>query len=65
MKDYTIFFEIFGKKLKVTVLAENEASAKQAVLDKVKFHKVEVAKTLFNDSTDFLEDFLKGLKPKF
>lgn len=64
MKDYNVFFEVFSKKLKVTILAKNEADAKQAVLDKIKFHKVMVADTLKNNGTDFLEDFLNGFKPK-
>jgi len=64
MKDYTVFFEVFGKKLKVTILAENEAKAKQSVLDKIKFHKVEVSKTEFNEAPDLMTDFLNGFKKK-
>ena len=63
MENYVIYFEIFGKKLKVTILAENEVAAKQAVLDKVKFHKV-VAKRDFKGGDDFITDFLNGFKPK-
>lgn len=43
MKDttYTIFFEIYGKKMKAEVKAKNEEYAKQAIRDKIIFHKIE------------------------
>jgi hypothetical protein len=41
MKTYTIFFEIFGKKMKTTVEAENIEQAKIKIKEKVVFHKVE------------------------
>jgi len=43
MRNYTVYFELFGKKLKVSrILAENEADAKRMVSDKIQFHKVEI-----------------------
>ena len=37
---YSVYFEIFGKKLKKTIVAENEIKACQAILDSVIFHKI-------------------------
>lgn len=57
MKEYTVYFEIYGKKMKVTVKAFNEAGAKLIVANELKFHKVEeqsVAKS-------FIKDFFDGL----
>jgi hypothetical protein len=41
MKTYTIYFELFGKKMKTTVEAENVDQAKRKIKDKIVFHKVE------------------------
>ena len=41
MKKYTVFFEIYGKKLKTVVYAESEAKAREIVKNKVVFHKIE------------------------
>ena len=38
---YTVYFEIFGKKMKTTVYASSVAEAKQRVMDKIIFHKIE------------------------
>ena len=52
MNKYTVYFEIYGKKMKSTVFAEHELGAKQAVKNKISFHKVEKEKEdkdIFND----------------
>lgn len=59
MKDYTVYFEIYGKKMKVTVKAFNEEGAKLIVKNQIKFHKVEdstmdALKKTFGDIIDFL-----------
>ena len=40
MNKYTVYFEIFGKKMKHDVEAISEADAKRKVADKIVFHKV-------------------------
>jgi len=42
MKNYTIYFEIFGKKLKTDIIAENELKAKEIIRDKIIFNKIEI-----------------------
>ena len=51
MKQYTIYFEIFGKKMKTTIQANSELDAKQKLKDKIVFHKVE--------EFDFIDSFRK------
>ena len=48
MKDFTVYFEIVGKKMKTTVLANDKNSAEFALKNKIIFHKVEEAKSDFN-----------------
>ena len=69
MKYFTVYFEIYGKKLKTQVLARSEEGAKDVVTNKIIFHKVVVdhdmekngkddyTKDLFGDGSD---DFLKN-----
>ncbi|GAG38044.1 unnamed protein product [marine sediment metagenome] len=58
MKQYTIYFSIFRKKMKTTVLARNESEAKQEIAKKIIFHKIkEVPAT--NPISDFLFGFGK------
>jgi hypothetical protein len=40
MKEYDVYFSIYGKKLKTTVLARNEGEAMEYVRSKLLFHKI-------------------------
>ena len=51
MKTYTIYFEIYDKKMKTTVEALNENDAKAKVKKKINFIKV-----VENDPLDFLKN---------
>jgi hypothetical protein len=62
MRNFDVYFEIYGKKMKVRILAENENDAKKEVEKKIIFHKVEKPKEEFNDSMDFFDNFLNILK---
>lgn len=42
MKTYTVFFEVFGKKLKVSKRAESEQDARQQIFDEIVFHEFRV-----------------------
>ncbi len=63
MKNYDVYFELFGKKMKTKVLAESEVKAKEEVKNKIIFHKVaKVKDDAFNDVTDIIDkmkDFFK------
>ena len=37
---YTVYFELFGKKMKTTVEAVGENEARYAVTSKIKWHKI-------------------------
>lgn len=65
MKNYDVYFEIFGKKMKKVVLAETMTEAKQKVIDEIKWHKVtEKTDDYFNKSMDLLDDLsnIMGIK---
>lgn len=54
MKTYQVYFEIYGKKLKTSVLAKNENQAKEIIKEKIVFHKITIEPTNNND-IDFYE----------
>ena len=71
MKKYTVYFELFGKKMKTTVLASSKIEAQERILSKVKFHKIEPkrftekeSKEFVDDMQDLMEMFGMGSKPK-
>jgi len=48
-KEYNVSIEIYGKRIKATVLAESEEEAKRIVLNRVNLTKVELCqKSEFN-----------------
>ena len=54
MKQYEVLFEIYGKKLKTTVIAKTESEAKQIVKDAIRFDRItnktpRTKEPLFND----------------
>lgn len=55
MKKITVYFELFGKKMKTEVFAENNTQAMNVVKNKIIFHKFEEEKI-----KNPIEDFLKG-----
>jgi len=58
MKTYIIYFEIFGKKMKTIIEADNKSIAKQIVKNKIIFHKIIAENDVVkNDTID-----LDGLK---
>jgi hypothetical protein len=42
LNKYTVYFELFGKKMKTDVEARNEEHAKGIVKSKIIFHKVQL-----------------------
>jgi hypothetical protein len=58
MKEYIVWFEIYGKKLKTTLWAYSVDDAYTRIREKIIFHKIqEVPK---NDIPDFFNDIFKG-----
>ena len=71
MNNYMIFFEIYGKKLKVHIEEETEEKAKQKVLDAIIFHKIvdipydepSSIPPYNNDAFDYLMSIFGKFKP--
>ena len=51
---YTVYFEIYGKKMKATVDAKTKSAAIDAIVSKIIFHKIE-------KDEDAAVDFLKSM----
>jgi hypothetical protein len=63
--NFDVYFEIYGKKMKAIVLAENEQEAQVAVRQKLTIHKVQKSKgDAFNECIDMMNDILGGLPKK-
>ena len=56
MKEYTIYFKIFGKKMKTTIYADSISEAKNKLKEKIIFHKIEE-----NNPIDYLQKIF-GMK---
>ena len=59
MKEYEIYFELFGKKLKTKVTAKSEVEAKEKIKSKIIFHKV---KENQKDITEIMKDIFNIFK---
>ena len=60
LRKYTVYFELYGKKMRVKVLAESEHDAKQVVKSDIKFHKIEYDKNDdYNLAMNFFDDLFK------
>lgn len=55
MKPFTLYFSLYGKKMKTTVQARSLQDAKDIIRHKIVFHKV----TDEFDVVDFLKDLMK------
>ena len=58
MKNYDVYFEIYGKRLKTTILAESEEKAKEIVRNKIVFHKVVLKQ---NDEFNKIDDIFTNI----
>ena len=62
---YTVYFEIYGKKLKTEVNAKNEMEAKETIKNKIIFHKLESGQNLDTLEKEFYDLCDKlGIDPK-
>ena len=60
MNTYDIYFEIYSKKLKVTVEANSEEDAKYLIRGKINFHKIVLHKDNDNEGFEYLKDIFNG-----
>jgi len=64
-KNFTVYFEIYGKKMKTKVMAKSAEEAKSKVSSRLIFHKVEVTPNDdFNEAIDMMNDLLNHLGGK-
>lgn len=63
-KQFVIYWEIFGKKIKSTIWAKDEASAKTRILAGIKFNKVQELKPV-RKSSNFLDDEISKIYENF
>lgn len=64
-KNYTVYFELFGKKMKTKILAESKEDAQNIIKSKVKFHKIIIDKNdEFNQCIDVFDNIMDILDKK-
>lgn len=64
-KNYTVYFEMYGKKMKTNILADSVIDAHTKVKDKVIFHKTIVDnKDCLNKSVDILNNIMDIINGK-
>ena len=54
MKEYEVYFSIFGKHLKTTIMAYSEEDAYEKIRDKIVFHKERTK--VKDNSVEFLKN---------
>ena len=57
MKNYTVYFDCFGRKLKMKVKANDENHAKEIVKNKIKFDNIVENEY---DMFDYMRDIVEG-----
>ena len=63
MKEYTIYLELFGKKMKVSRKAASAEAAKEKVKNEIIFHKiVEPESDFISGSINDFMDFINKIK---
>lgn len=65
MRNFDVYFEIYGKKMKTTIMAEDPFDAQDKVMRKIKFNKIEKTKDEFNQAIDFLDIISGGINDKY
>lgn len=62
-REWTVYFQIGGRKMKRNLTAETEAEAREKLLAEIKIDAVRVAPTGFNKVLDGVADLLDALYP--
>lgn len=64
-RNFTVYFEIFGKRMKTKVIAKSAEEAKQKVSSRLIFHKIEITPNDdFNKAIDMMNDLLNHFGDK-
>jgi len=58
MKKFKIYFELYGKKMCTSLIAESKESAEAIIRTKIKIHKVEESEPTMDDISKEFEDML-------
>lgn len=61
MKTWTVYFELFGKKMKTEVQADSYYAAQCKVKDKIVFHKVIEKPSSGDPRVDIMNDIFKDI----
>ena len=62
IRNYSVYFEIYGKKMKVKIPAENMTEAHQKIKDKIIFHKTVIEeKDEFNELMGLMDGIIDTL----
>ena len=62
-RNYIVYFELYGKKMRAKILAKGPQDAKDKLTKKIIFHKVILDKgDEFNKSVDMLDDIINIFK---
>jgi hypothetical protein len=59
MKQFTVYFELYGKKMKTTIYSDNELQAKADIRNAVKFYKVVEVPPSGDEMFESLKDIFK------
>lgn len=59
--EYTVYFELYGHKMKLKTFAFNESHARQIVQNKIKFHKILKEKSDTNEIVDMINNLSSPL----
>lgn len=59
MRSYTVYFEIYGKKMRATVQAQDRVEAREIIKSKLIIHKVTVEPDKGADFIDFFNNMIK------
>jgi hypothetical protein len=60
LKNHIVFFEIYGKKMKTTVIAKNEEEVKKHLESKITIHKIYTQNDTIDNLVNELKDFWAG-----
>ena len=59
MRNYIVYFEIYGKKMKTTVMAHSQQEAVEIVKGKIQINKVELLSDELNAFMNFVDIITK------
>lgn len=58
-RNFTVYFEMYGRKMKTNVIAKSTDEAKRKVSERLIFHKIEITPNdEFNKAMNIMDDFM-------